>query len=311
MQELSRNRSDVTKLKFHCLIRNLLQQSNIKKLLAKVRSKSVDKLFEENLKEPDKLVEVSDDPLWRNMREEKLRLQDNNPLKNNPFYYTERISFELSNLCNYSNIHMKCPLHREEQTKILPLRIIKETIDTLSNYQFAGRVAFHNYNEPLIDPRLFTLVEYTHKKCPDAYIYICTNGFYLDQTIAEELEAFGVSKIHVSIYSKKDLRRLQRINLSIPCELEVMKLDDTLNIYSAPGANSKLKCFAPLNEIIITKDARISLCCFDWANIYTFGSLKEKPINKILCDGLMYDVYSRLSNGERFLNICKNCKGSR
>jgi len=279
--------------------------------LAKIRKESIDEIFKKNKEAPDKIFEPEEDTLWNNMNKENFKIHGDNPLENNPFHYTERVYFELSNLCNYSIFHKKCPLNHQKEVKILPLSVIKGVIDCLSKYQFAREFAFHNYNEPLIDPRLFYLIKYAKEKCPKSYVYICTNGFYFNQTIGEELASFGVSKIHISIYSRKELERLRKIHLSIPIQLEVIKLDETLNIYSCHKLNLKKECSAPLREIIITREAKVSLCCYDWAYIYTFGNLERKSLDEIIRDGLMYEVYKRLSRGERFLNICKNCQWTR
>jgi phosphatidylglycerophosphate synthase len=42
---------------------------------------------------------------------------------------------------------------------------------------FDGVIAFHIYNEPLIDPRLFSFIEYARRICPQGRILILTNGF--------------------------------------------------------------------------------------------------------------------------------------
>jgi len=284
----------------------------LKKIKSKFnQSKIKEKMMQNNFKAPENPFGPVKDPVWEKIKKENFEIPDDSPLKKNPFHYTEKISFELSNFCNYSMYHQKCPAHLQKELKVLPLSLIEKTIDTLGKYNFSGKIAFHNYNEPLIDPRLFYILKYTKEKCPNASFYICTNGYYLDQTIGEELAAFGVTKIHVSIYFKKELERLQKIKLPVPCDLQVMELDDTLNIYSGPIKDCNKKCSAPLREVVVSKDGDISLCCYDWAYIYKFGNLKEKTLDQIVSSGLMYKIYSELSEGNRFLNICKNCRWHR
>ncbi len=292
------------------LIRRILKQKHINKVLLIRKKFTRGRTFRENLREPSKSFKVIRDPLWEEMKKQNFTFPEDNPLKNNPFHYTQQIFFELSNLCNYSRLHGRCPLHHERGVRILPLHIIQETIDVLSKHRFEGTIAFHNYNEPLIDPRLFHLLKYAREKCPKSEIYIYTNGFYLDQTILDELVAFGLSRIHVSIYSMKELKRIKKIYFPISYELEVVGLDDTLEAYSKSELNLKKKCFAPLGNVIITRDAEISLCCFDWAHVYTFGNLKEQPLDEILRSDFLYAVYKKLSNGERFLDVCKRCRRS-
>ena len=49
---------------------------------------------------------------------QKIEVEDENILK-----YTSRVSIELSNLCNYAEIHKKCPLNLVTEPTILPAKI--------------------------------------------------------------------------------------------------------------------------------------------------------------------------------------------
>jgi radical SAM protein with 4Fe4S-binding SPASM domain len=247
----------------------------------------------------------------KNIAVKELMLIDKCPVVN-PFQYTSRVSIELSNLCNYANIHKKCPLSLEVEKKILSSNVVMEVINTLGEFGFTGTIAFHTYNEPLIDPRLFKFIEQTRKACPACNIYILTNGYYLTQMLALELMEIGVSSIHVSAYTSKEYDRLSKIKLNIPYEVEKMILmDQVLAIYQSPFIDHKATCFAPLNEIIITREGDISLCCRDWQRRYTFGNLYEKGFNEIMKEGLMHAVYKRLKDGDRFLDICRRCSWTR
>lgn len=237
---------------------------------------------------------------------QKVEVEDENILK-----YTNRVSIELSNLCNYADIHKKCPLNLVTEPTILPAKIVYGVLDTLKHNDFQGIIAYHTYNEPLIDPRLFKFIEYTHDACPKSEIYICTNGFYLNQILLDELVDSGVSKIHVSAYSKSEFKRLSKLKSSISFDVEMMKLDDRLHLYETKENNTKNPCYAPLNEIIIAREGCISLCCLDWQRLYTYGNLYEQTLEEVIRSGELHAVYKRLSKGERFLPICKKCGWSR
>lgn len=225
--------------------------------------------------------------------------------------HTSRVTFELSNLCNYSYIHKKCPLNLSREVTILPRRIVFEVLDYLAKYDFAGQIAFHNYCEPLIDPRLFEFIGYARQRCRRSDIYIWTNGFYLNQTMADELVSAGVTNIRVSAYSQSEFERLSKIKLEIPFTVWKARLDDRLNMYEASINDTGKPCFAPLNEIIVAREGCISLCCLDWRRIYRFGNLYEQTFEQVLSSGQLQGVYARLSKGERFLDICKRCGWSR
>lgn len=237
---------------------------------------------------------------------QNIEVGDENILK-----YTSRVSIELSNLCNYAEIHKKCPLHDVTEPTILPTKIVFNVLDTLKSNDFQGTIAFHTYNEPLMDPRLFKFIEYAHDVCPKSEIYICTNGYYLNQILLDELINIGVSKIHVSAYSKSEFKRLSKLKSNISFSVEMMKLDDRLHLYETKENNRKKPCYAPLNEIIIAREGCISLCCLDWQRLYTYGNLYKQTLEEVIRSGELHAVYKKLSKGERFLPICKKCGWSR
>ena len=227
------------------------------------------------------------------------------------FKHTSRVSIELSNLCNYAGIHKKCPLHLVDEPIILPAKIVFDVLETLGCHNFRGTIAFHTYSEPLLDPRLFKFIEFARKACSHSEVYICTNGYYLDQTLAEELVDSGVSKIRVSAYFRSELERLSKVKLSIPFSVELTQLDDRLHLYEAEENDTRKPCFAPLNEIIVAREGCISLCCLDWRRLYAFGNLGKQTFEEVMRSGELQVVYERLSRGDRFLPLCKRCGWSR
>lgn len=247
------------------------------------------------------------DEKWELIKRGNEYVKTDEKIRKNPLVFTHRVCFELSNLCNYAKMHKKCPLNLAGEPEILQSKIVFDGLDFLARFNFQGRISFNNYNEPLIDPRLFMFIKYARSACPNSNIYICTNGYHLTQTLANELVAAGISSIYVSGYSQSELDRLSKIQLNIPYEIEPMRLDDTLKAYERPETNSKKPCFAPLNEIIITSDAQMTLCCLDWRRLYSFGNLREQTLEEIIMSNEVQTVYQRLSKGYRILAICKRC----
>ena len=234
-------------------------------------------------------------------------------LNENILKFTNRVSIELSNICNYSNCHIKCPLSKNKNEKtILPLEIIEKVLIELSTYDFSGTISFHTYNEPLIDPRLFYIIKLAKKKCPNAKIYILSNGFYFNQTLADELVMIGVDRIDITAYSLNDFERLKKVKIKKPYSIflssKTEDLDDRLEIYEDYTEDSiKKPCYNMLNDILITCDAKIDLCCLDWKRIYCFGDLKKQSIKQIILETEMYNIFLDLAKGIRNHTICKNC----
>lgn len=243
----------------------------------------------------------------------------NDSISTNPLMYTNRVSIELSNICNYAGEHKKCPITKIESRKnksILPSKIVYKTLESLSKHNFDGRISFHTYNEPTIDPRLLNFIKDAHQSCPDAEIIILTNGFYFDQVIANEFIDAGVTHIEVSAYSKVEFSRLINIKVSAPYSVyraySESNFDDRLNIYEFDtDKNLNIPCYAALNDIIVSHDARLSLCCMDWNRNYNFGDLHKMKLEEIILDSGLYEIFLDLSMGKREFQICKACSNSK
>ena len=96
------------------------------------------------------------------------------------FRRTKRISFELSNICNLADLHKRCPLHQYQERHILPAEIVYQVLDCCKAYDFQGVFAFHQYNEPGVDPRLFMFMNRIKQLLPKAKMFLLTNGWYLN-----------------------------------------------------------------------------------------------------------------------------------
>jgi MoaA/NifB/PqqE/SkfB family radical SAM enzyme len=234
-------------------------------------------------------------------------------LRNNIFAYTTRVSIELSNLCNYANIHKKCPLNLENEHIILSKKIVEKIIDSMASYDFKGTIAFHTYNEPMMDPRLFSFIHYAKQKCPECEVMIMTNGYYLNQIMADELVEVGTGSLYVTTYTPKDRQRLEKIQIDIPYIIQEFYLDDRLKLYDEelPANLNKTQCYSPLNEIIITRNGQVSLCCLDWKRKHCFGNLYNESLEDVILYSDMASAYHALSNGNRIFKICKLCGWSR
>jgi 2-deoxy-scyllo-inosamine dehydrogenase (SAM-dependent) len=222
-----------------------------------------------------------------------------------------RISFELSNLCHYAPVHKKCPLHLIDKPIILPKKIIYHVLDTVSSWGYRGKIGFHTYNEPGIDPRLFMLILYARDKCPDSYIMFMSNGYYIDENLLNEYKDAGVDEIFLSAYSNIDYIRFASYKTELKLTIQKPILDDRLDIYDSQELMINMPCLAPYNELMITREGYVGLCCLDWKREEVFGDLNQQTLEEILKSEKMVNTYNSLSEGRRISNICKRCDWSR
>lgn len=245
----------------------------------------------------------------------------------NPFEYTDSIALELSNVCSHAWLHERCPLHegmaepgviRDPQT--LPASIVESVLTTLGENRYAAALAFHQYNEPLQDPRLFLFLARAKKLCPEAQIYVVTNGYNLTPTLAQELIDYGVQKILISLVGTETAQVTMRKRAEVLTQqLGVERIaynpdhimDDRLLIYDVPKPNQEQPCRAPLGQVIIRHDGKVGLCCYDWRGRYSFGDLREQPLDEILCSEEIRAADEELLKGYRTRALCRQCGRSR
>ncbi|GHF38858.1 hypothetical protein GCM10010218_20130 [Streptomyces mashuensis] len=73
----------------------------------------------------------------------------------------------------------------------------------LADCAFDGYFAFHNYNEPLANPRLGEEIRRVRATLPDAQPAIYTNGDLFNRTLLEQMSEDGVRYIRVTRYPTK------------------------------------------------------------------------------------------------------------
>jgi len=241
--------------------------------------------------------------------------------------HTQRVSLELSNLCNLARAHPRCPAHHVRQALVLPAAVVEDVLDTLGAAGFsAGRyIAFHLYNEPLLDPRLSAFVRHARMQCPSAGIILWSNGWYLTETIAHELVAAGVTHIMLSAYSRRAqegfeaLRRRLQESLAagvrdgrLPVYFRIRRcsrLDDRMQMISPPQEPDARPCYQPLSDLTIRADGSLGLCCYDWAEQKVFGNLNRQRFADCLAGqhSQLTALYRDLSRGIRHLPVCQAC----
>lgn len=227
---------------------------------------------------------------------------------------------ELSNLCNYAPFHAQCPVHFQMQQpkRVMSLQnviyILEEIRDL--NKDFSGVINFQLYNEPMIDPRLFMLLQKVKEYLPNAQRMIYTNGYYLTQTICDEIQDGIAEVLIVTGYGKDEFERLMNLKVHIPFHVLFGNLDHRLDQYNySERPISQERCRALLSQIEISVNGDLQLCCLDYKHEYSLGNV-FKPMRKgnladILNSSRIREIQERLLNGDRTVfPLCQNCTWS-
>jgi radical SAM protein with 4Fe4S-binding SPASM domain len=80
--------------------------------------------------------------------------------------------------------------------------IFQAVIQCLARRDYEGWLAFHNYNEPLANPRITEEVAYARNCLARARLTVFTNGDYLTAEMYEGLAAAGLTQMRITVYPR-------------------------------------------------------------------------------------------------------------
>lgn len=224
-----------------------------------------------------------------------------------------RVSLALSNMCNYADIHRKCPASEVSVKEIMKRKNIENIVLQLKNLNFKGVISFHIYNEPSIDPRLFDIIKYIKKNLTDVEIYLYSNGFYLNQDMISELEEL-VDVMTVTAYGKQELERIKQfVDTTMGFHVFLGNLDDRLTQYDceSKGIINNQPCRTFFNQIDIFPNGDIGLCCLDHKHSFGLGNVFDgtQTFQEIIDSPKLRQFQTDLLRGDRnhISPLCRNC----
>ena len=92
----------------------------------------------------------------------------------------------------------------EARSKSMRDETWRALLDDLSLAGFSGWFAFHNYNEPMADPRLLERLRDAHAAMPRAKLEVHTNGDFLTAASMRELQDAGCALTRVTLYPSNE-----------------------------------------------------------------------------------------------------------
>ena len=119
---------------------------------------------------------------------------------NLPNYVEVETSRYCNRRCEWCPNH---PLKNRTVQEFLPWAYFERVVDSLAGGRYRGWFAFHNYNEPLANPRLLKELRLVRSRLPDAKPTIYTNGDRLTSSLFDELISAGLLQMRLTIYPKK------------------------------------------------------------------------------------------------------------
>lgn len=115
----------------------------------------------------------------------------------------EYVEIETARLCDRTCAW--CPngyTNARQEQELMEWSNCTSLLKQLAEHPYAGMLALHNYNEPLLNPRLRSEIRQVLQILPDSKPGIFTNGDYLNTDTLRELVTDGVRYVRVTIYPR-------------------------------------------------------------------------------------------------------------
>lgn len=230
------------------------------------------------------------------------------------FFYS--ISIETSTYCNRKCEYCPNALY-ETPEYYMDKDLFRKAINDLKRIRFRGSIGYNHYNEPLLDPRIVTLIRQAVTELPFAYHLLFTNGDYLTMEMARQLVDAGISQIHVTNHSRdpQPLRKkLQPVLDAFPSTITYKEnMFDSASLTNRGGEMEYIqtrheKC-PNGRQFVLTWTGEVILCCEDYHRKYVLGNIKDQSIKEIWNSRKNRTLRRQLRKKDFRLPICKACMG--
>lgn len=205
--------------------------------------------------------------------------------------------------CPQSYNWFRGPEHKMETQRFL--KIVSE----LKELNFAGRLSFHMYNEPLLRKDLSHLVRIARESLPLAWLVIYTNGDILTDDRYTELIESGVDRFLVTRHRGAALPPRPFQEQRFPGDFMLSNRAGLMRAVECEGTTSNLPCYAPTEMLMIRHHGAVVLCHEDAADQSIMGHVDSQTIEEIWFSKKFILYRSALESGERgcAAEICAKC----
>ena len=229
------------------------------------------------------------------------------------------VLIEISSNCN-RKCHF-CPnAHHKRSTGFLDEDVVHKVIRELAELGFKGGVSFNLFNEPLLDKRLLSFLQYTRDILPKAFIYLNTNGDLLNVERWKKLRAVGLDFANVSQYDGKLNSNIRQLLSKLSYRerghlfAHVFLRDLIQNRAGLVESERRLKlpvqrfCPRPFYQLCINYEGKVVLCCNDFFGAVQFGDVRKETVAAIWAGDEIRHYRERLLAADRAsLDLCKSC----
>lgn len=205
------------------------------------------------------------------------------------FNFINYVEIEISSKCNRHCSY--CPSSkRNGKGELISLSIVKKILIELKSINFQGGIAFHQYNEPLLELKhLFVCMNLVKKYLPKAKMVLYTNGDLLTKSLYKDLKRNGINEFHIS-------RHMEKWNKDDAIkEIKAMK--------RKIGLHGKKSLFISESKVALVP-SKLRRLCFNIKQ-YNFWNMKKYPtITYIESTDFSISGSNRMGSVETKYNNC-------
>lgn len=243
------------------------------------------------------------------------------------------VEIETVNRCNGSCSF--CPVNASSDSRPMAMMtdgLFERIISELSALHYDGLIGLSSNNEPFIDKNIISRIRLCRSACPQARLYLYTNGTFINgETVLEAIRA-GLDKMVIDDYSddlvlSANAQRIvavlnqnendwaaSKVQVILRMRNEVLRNRAGRAPNKACASNRVFKLYAdmgctkPFKQLVIRPTGQVSLCCNDTLGEVTLGDVSRDELRGVW-NGPEYQKVRNhlLTEGRRGLMLCASC----
>jgi radical SAM protein with 4Fe4S-binding SPASM domain len=206
----------------------------------------------------------------------------------------------------------------------LPDALFAKLIAELAALDYDGAIKFFVNNEPLLDKRTAEFIRQAKAAIPKVHTEVHTNGLKLNPKTGRELLEAGLDHLYINNYSQDGTVHrgvqafLDEVAQDFPqadIVLHMRLLDERLLNRGGTAPNGRiladplqLPCVLPFDEVVVTADGRVTICCQDHYFEAAVGNLNDTSLQDIWYgegfQKLRADLLRNDRTGNKFCKVC-------
>lgn len=235
------------------------------------------------------------------------------------------VELETRTRCNSSCSFCAASILTDKRPDIyMPEPLYQKLLRELQELDYDGAIKFFVNNEPLLDKRTADFVRQAKAALPKVTTEVHTNGLKLNPKSGRELLEAGLDLLYINNYSQEgEMHRgvkafLDEVAPAFPearIIFQMRLLDEQLLNRGGTAPNGRkldeplpLPCVLPFDEVVVTADGRVTICCQDHYFDAAVGNLNESSLHDIWYGKGFQDLRKELLNADRSGNqFCRSC----